>query len=175
MANFEWILTDLWSHISNNPRFRVFSYCAILGAILVCLSLEFKLNFMRENPLETKSKDTDKNLRIETAKFQTGLDTAKHPFHLFCNSAVCIENKAQVYLRITELWEEKGRTSKQIQFVKKRCKRCIRSTSCSELKFLPYFTWHCSVGKLRTWYILGARKWKYFCLGNVSRTCLYPV
>lgn len=48
---------------------------------------------------------------------------------------------------------------------------CIFSTSCRELKFLPNFLWHCSVGQLRTQYILGARKCKHFCLGNISRTC----
>lgn len=128
MANFEWILTDLWSHISKKSRFRIFSYCATLGAILVYLSLEFKPSFMRDSPRETKPKDTDKNLRMETAKFQIGLNSAKASFHPFCNPAVCIENKTEVYLRefwlrrMVELWEEKGRTSKQIQLLKRRCK-----------------------------------------------------
>lgn len=80
MANFEWILTDLWSWVSDMPRFSFFSYFVTLGVNLVCLSLEHKLSFMRDNPLETKTKDTDKNLRMEIAKFQTGLDAAKPPF-----------------------------------------------------------------------------------------------
>ena len=47
---------------------------------MVYLSLELKLSFMRDNPLETKTTDTDKNLRMEIAEFQTGLDAAKPPF-----------------------------------------------------------------------------------------------
>lgn len=81
------------------PRFRVFSYCATLGVILVYLSLEFKLCFMRDSPLETKAKDTDKNLRMETAEFQIDLDAAKLSFHSFRNLSVHIENKTEVYLR----------------------------------------------------------------------------
>lgn len=54
---------------------------------------------MRDNPLETEHKDTDKNLRMETAKFQVVLDSAKASFHPFCNPAVCIETKTEVYLR----------------------------------------------------------------------------
>lgn len=84
------------------PRFRVFSYCATLGVILVYLSLEFKLCFMRDNLLETKPKDTDKNLRMETAEFQIDLDAAKLSFHPFCTLSVHIENKTEVYLR--EFW-----------------------------------------------------------------------
>lgn len=53
---------------------------------------------MRDNPLESKPKDTDKNLRMETAKFQIGLDAAKVSFLPFCYPAVCIENKSGVYL-----------------------------------------------------------------------------
>lgn len=47
---------------------------------MVYLSLELKLSFMRDNPLETKTMDTDKNLRTEIAEFQTGLDAAKPLF-----------------------------------------------------------------------------------------------
>lgn len=54
---------------------------------------------MRDSPPETKPKDTDKNLRMETAKFQIGLNSAEASFHPFCNPAVCIENKTEVYLR----------------------------------------------------------------------------
>lgn len=88
---------------------------------------------MRDNPLESKPKDTDKNLGMEIAKFQICLVAAKASFYPFCNPAVRIENKTEVYLskfwlrRVIELWEEEGRTSKQIQFLKRRCKIVVYS------------------------------------------------
>lgn len=66
---------------------------------MVYLSLEFKLSFMTDSPLETKPRDPDKNLRMETAKFQIGLDEAKASFYPFCNPSVCIKNKIEVCLK----------------------------------------------------------------------------
>lgn len=136
MVNFKWILTDLWLPVSDMSRFSFFSYCVTLGEILVYLSLEFKLSFMRENPIEIKTKDTDKNLRMETAEFQTGLDAVKPPFQSLWNPPVCTENKTEVCLKefwlggMIDLREDKDRRNKQVQFVKRRCKTVVYALHC---------------------------------------------
>jgi len=51
-------VTDLWLHVSDMPRFSFFSYCVTLGVILVYLSLELKMSFVRDNHLETKNQES---------------------------------------------------------------------------------------------------------------------
>lgn len=76
--------------------------------------------FHERQPLETKTKEPDKNLRMEIAEFQTGLDAAKPPFQPLWNSAVHTENKTEVCLRefwlsgMIDLWEDRGKRSKQM-------------------------------------------------------------
>lgn len=131
MANFEWIFTGLLLYVSDMPKFSFIFYCVSLGVILVYLSLELRLSFMRDSPLETKSKVTDKNLRMEIAEFQTGLDASKSHFQSLWNPAVRTENKTEMCLKefwlseMIDLWDNKGRIGKQMQFVKKRCKIAV--------------------------------------------------